>query len=143
VRRFEFSYASWMRPLAMVTGIGPKWSRIEVDDHTVTVKMGWAFRATIARSAVVRAEPYTGKVWAWGVHGWRGRWLVNGSSDGLVSIEIDPPQPARCLGFKVRLRDLMVSVEDVPALTAAVRTDRPPTPRTANPDTPPAARPST
>jgi len=126
----------------MLTGIGPKRSRIDVDDDTVTVRMGWAFRATIARSAIVRAEPYTGKVWAWGVHGWRGRWLVNGSSEGLVALEIDPAQPARTLGIPVRLRDLMVGVEDVPGFTAALRTDRPPAARSASPDTPPATPPS-
>jgi hypothetical protein len=50
------------------------------------------------------------RVGSWGVHGWRGRWLVNGSSENVVRIELDPPARARVLGFPVRLTQLRVSI---------------------------------
>jgi hypothetical protein len=30
-----------------------------------------------------------------GIHGGRGRWLVNAASEGLVRLKLDPPQEAR------------------------------------------------
>lgn len=33
-----------------------------------------------------------------GVHGWRGRWLVNGAVSGIATLEIDPPARASVLG---------------------------------------------
>ena len=57
-----------------------------------------------------------------GVHGWRGRWLVNGAANGLVAVEIDPPACARVLGVPVRLRYVRVSVQDPDALVAALGT---------------------
>ena len=56
-----------------------------------------------------------------GVHGWAGRWLVNGSGKGLVSLELKPEQRARVLGVPVRLRELIVSVEDPAALIRSLR----------------------
>jgi hypothetical protein len=41
-------------------------------------------------------------VTAWGVHGWRGSWLVNGSSSGLVRFEIEPAVRALIMGIPVR-----------------------------------------
>ena len=55
-----------------------------------------------------------------GVHGWRGNWLVNGSTTGIVSILLDPPGRALAVGFPVKLRQLRVSVEDPSALVAAI-----------------------
>ena len=48
----------------------------------------------------------------WGAHGWRGEWLVNGSSSGIVRIELEPPGRAKVCGVPVELRVLRVSVED-------------------------------
>jgi len=50
-------------------------------------------------------------------------WLVNGSSSGIVRIELDPPDEAHVLGFPVTLRVLRVAVEDPAGLAAALRTD--------------------
>lgn len=55
-----------------------------------------------------------------GVHGWAGRWLVNGAGEGVLAIDLDPTQRARVAGFPVRLRQLLVSVEDPAALTRAL-----------------------
>ena len=72
--------------------------------------MGWAFRVTIPRSAVRKILADSEAVAAWGVHGWHGRWLVNGSSSGLVRFEIEPAARAWILGIPVRLKTLRLSV---------------------------------
>ena len=49
-----------------------------------------------------------------------GRWLVNGSADGLVAIRIDPPVRSLAIGFPVELRELYVSAEEPDALVEAL-----------------------
>lgn len=95
-------------------------SYVEVGVDHVEARMGWAFHATIPRSSIRTAGHDHDPVWGWGVHGWGGRWLVNGSSRGLVRIDIDPPARARVLVVPVRLRTLRVSVEDADGLLAAL-----------------------
>ena len=58
-------------------------------------------------------------MYSWGAHGWRGRWLVNGSSKGIVELTIDPRVRAYVMGVPVKLRTLWVSVTDPDALIAA------------------------
>jgi len=83
--------------------------------------MGWAFHATIDRSSIGEVVPYEGRITAWGAHGWRVRWLVNGSSDGVVVLRFDPPQRARVLMFPIRrLRELAVSVENADQFVATL-----------------------
>lgn len=55
-----------------------------------------------------------------GVHGWAGRWLVNGAGDGILAIDLEPRQRAYVMGFPIRLRQLLVSVEDPRALATAL-----------------------
>lgn len=50
------------------------------------------------------------------VHGFAGRWLVNGSGEGILALDLEPAQQARVLGVPVRLRQLLVSVDDPDAL---------------------------
>ena len=83
--------------------------------------MGWAFRVVIPRSALGHVRCGDGRVLGWGVHGWRGRWLVNGSSHGLVSITIDPPAASRVIGVHGRLHELTVSLIDPDGFVEAVR----------------------
>ncbi|MCC6756004.1 MAG: hypothetical protein IT199_06495 [Solirubrobacterales bacterium] len=102
--------------------MGPGRSWVAVDGDRVEVRMGWAFRAAFP-SASVRAAardrlPFLG----WGVHGWRGRWLVNGSSRGLVRLDLDPAGRARVLGVPVRLQQLWVSLEEPARLLDALAT---------------------
>ena len=61
------------------------------------------------------------------MHGWRGHGLVNGAAGPLVAVAIDPPAPARVLGFPIRLRELIVSVEDPDAVIAELRPPGSPT----------------
>ncbi|HYS43059.1 MAG TPA: hypothetical protein VEM32_03670, partial [Geobacteraceae bacterium] len=56
-----------------------------------------------------------------GVHGFAGRWLVNGSGRGILTIDLTPSQRGYVMGFPVRLRQLMVSVADPVALAAVLR----------------------
>jgi hypothetical protein len=116
---FEPAYASLSRMLF----ISPADSYVEVEDGSVSVRMGWAFRAMFGRSAV-RSTSLLGKrvPLTRGVHGWAGRWLVNGAGDGILVISLDPQQRGRVMGFPVKLRELLVSVNDPSALAAALMT---------------------
>ncbi|MCC6705858.1 MAG: hypothetical protein IT334_13350 [Thermomicrobiales bacterium] len=56
----------------------------------------------------------------WGVHGWRGKWVVNGSDDGIVKLTISPQIHARTLIFAITLRELYLSLEDPEGFLAAL-----------------------
>lgn len=84
--------------------------------------MGWAFRARFPKRAVASVEETQEKPLSRGVHGFAGRWLVNGSGQGILTINLVPPQRGYVMGFPVRLRQLMVSVEE-PAILAAALTN--------------------
>lgn len=102
-------------------GLGRRFSRIELGDDALVVAMGWAFRARIPLTSITAADRFDGRVISLGVHGWRGRWLVNGSWHGLVRLAIEPAAPSRVIGFPGRLRELIVSVEDPDGLVGVLR----------------------
>jgi hypothetical protein len=54
------------------------------------------------------------------VHGFAGRWLVNGLGQGILIIDLTPPQRGYVMGLPVRLRQLMVSVADPTSLAPAL-----------------------
>jgi hypothetical protein len=119
----ELSFSRPMRVLMTAILAGPRQCRVSLESDRLRVTMGpggWAFAANMPRSSIVGVERRSGRVWAWGAHGWRGRWLVNGSSRGLVRITIDPAARARCLLFPIKLRELTLSLEDPDALLAAL-----------------------
>jgi hypothetical protein len=58
------------------------------------------------------------------VHGFAGRWLVNGAGRGILKIELSPAQRAYVIGVPVRLRELLLSVNEVSALAAALAGSR-------------------
>jgi hypothetical protein len=111
VDRFPIRFTGANRAMVLV-GIVPRRCFVEVTEDSLRVRMAWAFAATVPRSSVRSAAPDHGRVMGWGVHGWRGSWLVNGSSSGIVRVEIDPPGLARLLAWPVRLRVLRVAVDD-------------------------------
>jgi hypothetical protein len=124
-RQFPIRFTGQSRAMA-VLGITPGSSRVEVGQDEVRVTLSWAFTLVVPRAAVRSAAPDHDRVTGWGAHGWRGTWLVNGSSSGIVRIELDPPGTARVPGLPrsmTTVRVLRVAVEDPDGLIAALDVD--------------------
>jgi hypothetical protein len=119
--RFPIRFTGLNHAMALL-GLGPSRSWVEVDEQLLRVRMGWGFHLDAPLVTVRDARLDDRRVWNWGVHGWRGRWLVNGSSSGIVRIDLEPPGRARTLGIPVAVRELRVSVEDPGVLVAALAT---------------------
>jgi hypothetical protein len=124
-QQFAISYdgLAW---LAALFGAGPRSSRVEVDADQVRVRMGSSFRLDIPRSSVRGISQDVGPVGiSRGVHGWNGRWLVNGSPEGLVRLTLDPPcYTERGFGTLLRramVRSLILSLADPEGFVAALR----------------------
>ena len=109
-----------LKSVFVLTGITPGRSYLELRPETVRVRMGWAFAAEFPRGSVRSAHQTADSPWSIGVHGWGGRWIVNGAASPMVAVEIDPPARARALGFPVSLRELRVSVDEPDELVAAL-----------------------
>jgi hypothetical protein len=102
-------------------------SGVEVDAGQIRVRMG-SFKLDIPRSSVRAVRLSQARVrGTTGVHGSRGRWLVNGSAEGLVEVTIDPPSnvaPSIDTLFGLgpsRVNQLTVSLEDPAGFIAAVQ----------------------
>lgn len=119
--KFTIRFDLFSRVLMTPLGMGRRHSRISIDGDTVHARMGWGFRATFPRTAAVATDRPTRWVVSRGVHGWRGKWLVNGAGRPLVDITVQPVQRARVCGFPVRLAHLIVSVDDPDGLVEALR----------------------
>lgn len=121
---FRFRYDRWCAWLLIGLGLGPRFSGVRVDDDPVhggiDVRMGWGFHARIPHERIRGVTAAERTFIGWGVHGWRGRWLVNGSMRDLLAVEIDPPVSARVCFVPVRLRTLLISLADPAAFRAAV-----------------------
>ena len=115
--RFDRLYG-W---LSSALFLPPSAAFIELQDGDIHVRMGWAFRATFPRMAVASIAESKQRPLSRGVHGFVGRWLVNGSGDGIVRLNLQPEQRAYVLGFPVRLRELLVSVDDPAGLLQQLR----------------------
>ena len=121
VTRFPISFDRWYGVFSSLLGLPPSTAYVELDGAQVEVRMGWAFRSRFPRSAVASASTLDIRPLSRGVHGFGGRWLVNGSGRGILSIHLNPVQRAYLMGVPVRLRELLVSVTEWPALAAALR----------------------
>jgi len=119
--RFPISFDSWYRVLSSMVGLRPAQSYVAVGPEGVEVRMGWAFRSRFPRSAVTSAAALDVQPLSRGVHGFGGRWLVNGSSHTILSIQLSPAQRAYVMGIPIRLRELLVSVSEPSTLAAALR----------------------
>jgi hypothetical protein len=113
---WEGRLSAWLD--ARLFRAGPGVSGVEVDAGELRVRMG-SFKLDIPRGSVRSVQRSQAKVrGTTGVHGRRGRWLVNGSPDGLVEIAIDPPAhlaPGLDTFFGLgpsRVNTLIVSLED-------------------------------
>ena len=121
VARFPISFDRWYGVFSSLLGLPPSTAYVELDGAQVEVRMGWAFRSRFPRSAVASTSTLDIRPLSRGVHGFGGRWLVNGSGQGILSIHLNPVQRAYLMGVPVRLRELLVSVTEWPALAAALR----------------------
>jgi hypothetical protein len=115
--KFTTTWA-WVFTLLLIP---PRFSYLEIDADTVRVRMGFAFRARFSRDDISAVQPNRFVV-SVGAHGWNGRWLVNGAHRPVARITLAVPARARVLGFPVRLRELLVSVDDVAELQRALLT---------------------
>ena len=105
---------------ATMTPLGGRHGAAVLDDEQLTVRYGIGFSARIPRSSLGPPTRHEGRVGGWGAHGWRGRWLVNGSSHGIVVLPVDPPQRAHVLGWPISLRELAMSLDDPDGFLAAL-----------------------
>jgi hypothetical protein len=120
---FSFSWSRFVSVTMTPLFAGPRNSTIRVDEQVVMVKMGaggWTFGAEVPRSSITAATRVDGPVWSWGAHGWRHRWLVNGSSKGLVRLTIAPKARGRCLVFPLRIAELTLSLAEPEEFIRAV-----------------------
>jgi hypothetical protein len=113
--RFPIRFSPVNRVLFWCFLVPPSTAYVNLDGETLRVRMGWAFSARIPRRLVAKAGP--GKApfirFTAGAHWWgRGRWLVNGSADGIVDVEFSESVQAFVMPFPIRLKVLSVSLED-------------------------------
>jgi hypothetical protein len=113
---FALCYNRAMRAFLGLLGLGPRHSGVELNGEELRVRMGWGFAARILRQSISQAQPLTRRrdIWyALGIHTLLGgRWIVNGSLTGVVTLAIEPPVRARAFGLPIRLRWLAMSLQD-------------------------------
>jgi hypothetical protein len=128
--RFAISYDE-MGPISTwadtLLGGGPAGGRIEIDADELRLRMA-DFKVDVPRASVRRAARSSHQTRGTiGVHSKGGRWLANGSADGLVEIEIDPPchtkRSPSTLFLRMKVNTLIVSLVDPDGFIAAVQRD--------------------
>jgi hypothetical protein len=119
--RFPIRFDTAFRALCRVIFLSPDEAHVDVANDLVRVQFAWAFRATFPRSAVATTSVSSERPLSRGVHGFAGRWLVNGAGDRILDVVLEPAQRARVLGWPVKLRRLLVSIDDPNALAEALR----------------------
>jgi hypothetical protein len=119
--QFDILYTGINRPILSVVGLGPRFSGVTVTDTEVQIRMGWGFNGVFPRDHITSAaKAVKPPIFGWGVHGWRGRWVVNGSDAGMVRLTIDPPVHVRTLVFAIRPHELFISLDDPDGFLAAL-----------------------
>jgi hypothetical protein len=146
--RFAISYGRAFEPLATLTGTGARYSGVELDEETLRVRMGWAFRAGVPRASIASVERGEDVRMTRGVHGWRGDWplcreslpcggaarpisrrsrntggagfrtAVTGRGSSSLA---STPARASMSGVPIRLERLRVSLEDPDGFLAAIK----------------------
>ena len=119
--RFPISFDRWYSVLSRALGLPPSTAYVERVGSEVEIRMGWAFRARFPRAAITSTAALDIRPLNRGVHGFGGRWLVNGSGRAIVGIRLSPIQRAYVLGVPVRLHEVLVSVDQPHALAAALQ----------------------
>ncbi len=127
---FAISYKD-MGPISTwadtLRGGGPAGGRIEAGAGELRLRMA-DFKVDVPRASVRRAARSSHQTRGTiGVHAKGGSWLANGSADGLVEIEIDPPchteRSLSTLFRRMKVTELIVSLVDPDGFIAAVQRD--------------------
>jgi len=120
-------YARFSRRMdSLMFGASPEHWSVAVDADQIRVRMG-SFKLNLPRASVRSVDRSQAQVGSTiGAHERRGgRWLVNGSPDGLVEITLDPPtyldRSPVTLFRRAAVRSLTVSLVDPDAFIAALR----------------------
>ena len=98
-------------------------SGVEVGPDQIRVQMG-DFKLTVPRASIRSVSPSQADVGGTrGMHHRSGRWLVNGSADGLVELTIEPPcyterRPTEMF-TRGKVKSLTLSLADPDGFTAA------------------------
>ncbi len=108
--------------------VGPGVAGAEIDSSQIRVRMG-SFKLDIPRGSVRSVKRSQARVGGTtGVHGGRGRWLVNGSASGLVELAIEPPcylaPGIDTLFRRQKVSLLIVSLADPDGFIAAIDRDQ-------------------
>lgn len=108
-------------------GGGPAGGRIELNAGELRLRMA-DFKVDVPRASVRRAARSSHQTRGTiGVHAKGGSWLANGSADGLVEIEIDPPchteRSLSTLFRRMKVTELIVSLVDPDGFIAALQRD--------------------
>ncbi len=110
--RFPIRFGAACRFLFAALLLTPSDSFVEIEGDEVRVRMAWVFRARFPRSAVVSVTEHQQKPLSRGAHRLRRvlarEWLRRGHR------QHPPGAQQRGYGFPVRIRNLLVSVEDPP-----------------------------
>jgi hypothetical protein len=118
---FQFSFDRWYRWMAAPLGLGPKRALIRMSDTDLHVKLGWAFEVDIPLTSIAEIRRGQQVIDGWGARGRQGIWVVNGSSNDIVEVAIDPPIHARAARRRVELHLLRISVSGPDSLIEALR----------------------
>ena len=99
-----------------IAGGGPGRSGAEVDANQIRIRVP-GFNLDIPRECVQSAErSFANLHGTSGVHGGRGKWLVNGAQDGLVELTLAPPcytsRSLATLARRAPVRSLTLSLVD-------------------------------
>lgn len=124
VTRFPVRFTGFNKVMAAI-GLTPRTCYVDVGDDRLDARMGWGFSMQASRASVQAVDDDHDRVYGWGAHGWRGRWLINGSSSGIVRITLDPRAQAHVLLIPrawTTVRTLRVAVEDPEGLVQALTT---------------------
>jgi hypothetical protein len=95
-------------------------SFVELEGEGVHVKMGWGFDAKFERSSIRGVQPFEGIPGGIGVHGFRGRYLVNGAASGIVTMALEPVAKGHMIGIPVKISQLSVSLDEPQQFIAEV-----------------------
>jgi hypothetical protein len=106
----------WLLPIFLLPA---RFAYIDIDGDVVKIRMSWAFRAKFSKSMVSEVSDHRPCV-SIGVHGFRGRWLVNGAHRPIARIRLAQPVQARIIGLPLAVREILVSVEDRNTLRSAL-----------------------